>query len=625
MAKQDVVVQLSVEGKQYETAIENAKRKLTDLKKSGDGATSGISDGFSKIMSVGAKLAPAIAGITGALAGFKEMANHSQTMTDLLGKTMQSTTALVDGFFYSISVGNFDNFINGLSDIVALAKEAYTALDQFNVAKILNEPAIESAEATMKKYKSTMENTALSIEERLQAKEQALKAGEGLEAIYKDSEAKALGAYTAQLNALIGAKTGGKLDAKLSNEILSSSITYDSNKKWIEEYEAYTEKRKEEIFEEAYNSFRKEGRTQGASRGLAGKKRTDFESFRENNSEYQIRKALTEITNEELTALKSFTTELNKFKRDYTGILDDINSIQDYEVKGDAVKITAQDKKLVSTSARAIFNDYTPEIPAELKPTITDSSKKEISGIIATLQQELDSINIDIKFTESEEDIQQFISRRQEIENQLALLQTPLEEIQQQISDISLSMVQEFSGVINSFSQFGNVINSDASALDKFSAGINLFIGMLQSMKTVTELSTASTSLNAVATQANTSAKASEAVAGATASGAKMPFPFNLIAIATGVAAVIGALASMGKFANGGIVGGNSIGGDSLLVRVNSGEMVLNTQQQRNLFSLLNSAGVGGGSTFGDVEFKISGRDLVGTVNTYNRYNNKLK
>ena len=35
---------------------------------------------------------------------------------------------------------------------------------------------------------------------------------------------------------------------------------------------------------------------------------------------------------------------------------------------------------------------------------------------------------------------------------------------------------------------------------------------------------------------------AGEAIAGATASGAKLPFPMNLVAIATGVAAVIAAV-----------------------------------------------------------------------------------
>ena len=90
-----------------------------------------------------------------------------------------------------------------------------------------------------------------------------------------------------------------------------------------------------------------------------------------------------------------------------------------------------------------------------------------------------------------------------------------------------------------------------------------------------------------IATEANAKAKGSEAIANATSSGAKMPFPYNIIAISTGVAAVIAALASC--FATGGIVPGASTTGDKVIARVNSGEMILNKSQQANLFKMINA------------------------------------
>lgn len=118
---------------------------------------------------------------------------------------------------------------------------------------------------------------------------------------------------------------------------------------------------------------------------------------------------------------------------------------------------------------------------------------------------------------------------------------------------------------------------------------VKMFTAMTKAQKIATDESTASTLTNAAAAGVNAAAKGGEAVASATASGASMPFPYNLIAIAAGVAAVITALGAIrGGFATGGIVGGSSTHGDKKFVRVNSGEMILTKAQQSKLFQLVN-------------------------------------
>jgi len=61
--------------------------------------------------------------------------------------------------------------------------------------------------------------------------------------------------------------------------------------------------------------------------------------------------------------------------------------------------------------------------------------------------------------------------------------------------------------------------------------------------------------------------------------------------VAPVMAAAAGALFEklVPKFATGGIVGGNEYSGDKILARVNSGEMILNAQQQANLFNFISS------------------------------------
>ena len=86
--------------------------------------------------------------------------------------------------------------------------------------------------------------------------------------------------------------------------------------------------------------------------------------------------------------------------------------------------------------------------------------------------------------------------------------------------------------------------------------------------------------------------------------------------------ALILAAASLPAFANGGIVGDNSYIGDKVLARVNSGEMILNQKQQKNLFSMLNNGSVNGG---GQVKFKIEGQELVGVLKNYNNIKGKVQ
>ena len=169
-----------------------------------------------------------------------------------------------------------------------------------------------------------------------------------------------------------------------------------------------------------------------------------------------------------------------------------------------------------------------------------------------------------------------------------------------------------------------SVIDNVTSLID----GITAFSSALQATSAIQQAtsaaSIASTQAEATASIANTAAKSGEAIAGATASGAKMPFPINLIAITAGIAAVVGALAMISGFAGGGIVGGSSTIGDFNVIRANKGEMILNSTQQANLFRLLNGGG-NGGSGGGEVKFKISGKELIGVLNNYNRKTAKVK
>lgn len=259
-----------------------------------------------------------------------------------------------------------------------------------------------------------------------------------------------------------------------------------------------------------------------------------------------------------------------------------------------------------------------------------------------SIQDQVNGSIVDAKVDVSANDLNSLHAKWQQAIEASDEYQAKLREIQEQDRKELLSRqvdavvdgMSQLSDSASYLSNLGESFNNCSNALDYFSAAINTVVegfqvykGVVEAINTLNELfastSTAAASADTAATSqevanssAKTAASSGEAIASATASGAKMPFPLNLVAIAAGVAAVIAALATIsGSFADGGIIQGANTHGDQLLARVNAGEMILNGSQQRNLFNLLD--GGTGSNMSGQVEFKISGSALKGVLRNY--------
>lgn len=194
-----------------------------------------------------------------------------------------------------------------------------------------------------------------------------------------------------------------------------------------------------------------------------------------------------------------------------------------------------------------------------------------------------------------------------------------------------ISTINEAMGAYEAISDvvqlFGEI--SEASAAKKVAADAT----EMASDSTKTALSTANTQVEIANNQqeqmsdlAGVGTKQASAIASATASGAKLPFPANLAAIAAGIAAVVAAFAMISSFADGGIIGGNTTLGDMNIARVNKGEMILNGTQQKRLFSILDGSASASPNniTSGNVRFEIKGSTLVGVLKNHNSKMNKV-
>ena len=221
-------------------------------------------------------------------------------------------------------------------------------------------------------------------------------------------------------------------------------------------------------------------------------------------------------------------------------------------------------------------------------------------------------------------------------------------------------------GVVSSFESLSNAINENASAWEIFMGILQAFESVMSAINAVTEIANmlsgiatgvktteAASTLAASTAQKEKIATDTAAVAPTTAQtvankaleasfldlasaeifAAHASIPFVGVSVATGfIATMLGvqkatkaATMAMAAFETGGIIGGNSYHGDKLIARVNSGEMILNGRQQRNLFDAINENRLGGENSnrlYGEV--KIKGQDLYIALSNFGKVKSTL-
>ena len=232
------------------------------------------------------------------------------------------------------------------------------------------------------------------------------------------------------------------------------------------------------------------------------------------------------------------------------------------------------------------------------------------------------------------------------------------------VGDID-NVVQSIDGVVGAFQRLDDAFNEDASGWEKFMAVWNTLMSVMNAVVAVMTVVSAiqdimnaknaagngvvlakaaghSATATAQAAEAGTTTalaaaetaaiaptmglyKAVKLLAAAQIFAAHASIPFAGPGIATGyVTAMNSLLASLMAFANGGIVGGSSFFGDHMIARVNSGEMILNKNQQKNLFDAIDQNKLGGGGANNIVVTgKIRGKDLLLVQQHYNKLNAK--
>ena len=327
--------------------------------------------------------------------------------------------------------------------------------------------------------------------------------------------------------------------------------------------------------------------------------------------------------------------------------------------------LTDEEKKNLTTYIAKIKEIQKSNLQKSLNEDVSDIGKKDTS--IADKFNLVDKKSNKEQFDDLVKQFDELTAKRNENKKEAVKLGVDLDfseldkqqaELGSKIANMAKKVKKEanFDNIFDGLNDIGDLASGIESIghafddvknpLDAFAKAIGVITQMMQAYKTITEVvtiaqnlfatstttaaaaDTAATAVETTNSAAKTSAASGEAIANATASGAKLPFPANIAAIAAGVAAVIAALGAIsGAFATGGIVGGSGASttiGDNTLIRVNRGEMVLNNRQQARLFKMLDGGlSLNTTSAGGTVDFRISGSNLYGSLKNYSSMSKK--
>lgn len=248
----------------------------------------------------------------------------------------------------------------------------------------------------------------------------------------------------------------------------------------------------------------------------------------------------------------------------------------------------------------------------KMHPKIDENSMNSLLGSLAKVQQQINGLKYEVSITTDKSKLELLREQIDYLTNKEHTIQLKVDEkkqntIAQNADDIKSkyeNLGQAAQSVGNVFSALGDVSN------DSFLSMVGTVSGAVANI--LPQIGKLIPAFQA------------QAVAAGTANAAAVPFPANLIAIASIITSIISVFSSLPKFADGGIVQGKSFG-DYNLARVNGGEMILNGSQQSKLWNTIQQ-GTRSSSTpmNGNVTFRIEGKQLVGVLNNYNSSKSRL-
>lgn len=595
-AKNDLIVRLLLDNAQFVGGVRSSSKEMMRMRASIekgtgilDSFTGGLIKGAMKFASWGAAAAAAGKVLTDAFMSSEQFADDYRRM-------QEQANSAYNTFVKSIESGNWSNFFSNMSAAINSARELYDAFDRLGSIRQNDMPLVAQQQAVVKQLRMQIADNNLSPTERKSLQKQLEVENKKLTKL-RQKEAKA------------------SMDAGLKG-IEQSLLERGVSKK---QAQYLAKKMVSESGGQALYDY--------ADREIAKLKKKITTVISTNTEGIITTQEVNSMTADErrrynwLQAIKQGESDENRIKglEAYT---------QGFNIISDIAMQNMRDNRYMQRNVGDSSRTGGAKTPAAARQEAEVGSLNYISETIARLQRERGNTLDASKQSAIDAQISELVAQRIRLNygdrkaETIGAQSTPTgfvgvgaaaEQLSEKIKKIKEAqeatnvlrkeltddaMQSSVYGLIDAFSALGDVVGGTAGKFISFAA---------QSAASIAQLLAQNAQLLASAQAA--------ALGGAAKSAFQLPFPFNLAMWASLSATVLGIFASLPKFADGGIVGGLS-GGDRNLARVNAGEMILNSAQQRRLFAMLDGKAAPQGGT---VTFRISGDALVGVIENYNR------
>lgn len=614
MAQNELKTKLKLDSSEFESGLQRSKNQVNKFNKETKSIGSQIKSAFGTGATAAMGFGAALVGVNGVSAAFETLLNSNQTFGDEFNNTLKGCRTVFNDFVNHLANADLRGFSANIENAFKAGVESAKAYDQlgntkmsYNVASARKLDQLSDVDTKLSK-ETDKDKRAELIAERQALISDLRKFANTLSADVADALSKGV-------NASLGGVLSGDMSKVFDSEMFNTASELDLDRDNRDTAKAEAEKFYKEFAKNINPLIKNVKELDGkiyeqkksmsiSSTPLMRTTLSEYQSEREDNIK-QRDAYVNNLSEKERQHLLNYITLFRYTDEELQGVYSEMQGV--FNANRVINRIEKREPKAESaTSSKTTEKQTVKKDKVKVDITLeSDESELDYSFLSNMLSQRetLAKERYNAGASQSLINSESFKSLES---SQLSIPEQPKKWDLSSNIEQTLSLGNAISSMTNSLNIGGNSwVSYGANIIGAVASAIPAIMALVATKETEAQVNT------------------KVAVTGAAASVSSIPVVGWIMAGAA-VASVIAAMASMPKFATGGIVSGGTVSGDKIPALLNSGEMVLNTRQQSNLFNQLDRQSGNNQSFGGQVEFKIKGDYLAGILQKNNKKTNRV-